>query len=202
MSCLSLSLSTHLSFLFPDFSDRISKSRRVGYESGEFEIVSIFCSAEEHYFVLTKRLFILFTLVFVISDKSQRACDASGVIISLSSFVYWVIFIQFLCGLARRGLWSEGDASAEVSAPSEWDPGTHAGGGHHPGNLQATDVYTRPKERVRDDHSSTCILMLVAFLHIAHRSFSIAFIEGKINHWVGTISANLIQSLIWWIPEC
>lgn len=25
---------------FPDFSDRISRSRRVGYESGEFEIVS------------------------------------------------------------------------------------------------------------------------------------------------------------------
>lgn len=30
--------------LFPDFSDRISRSRRVGYESGDYEIVSTFIS--------------------------------------------------------------------------------------------------------------------------------------------------------------
>lgn len=169
MSCLSLSLSTHLSFLFPDFSDRISKSRRVGYESGEFEIVSTFCSAEEHYFVLIKRLFILFTLClsFLIKVREHVMLVAWSFLSALL-LLNNIHSVSLLCGLAWRGLWSEGDSSAEVSAPSEWDPGAHAGGGHHPGNLQAIDVHTRPKERVRDDHCSTCILMLVAFLHIAH----------------------------------
>lgn len=32
--------------LFPDFSDRISRSRRVGYESGDYEIVSTFHFSE------------------------------------------------------------------------------------------------------------------------------------------------------------
>lgn len=34
--------------LFADFSDRISRSRRVGYESGDYEIVSTFISARWH----------------------------------------------------------------------------------------------------------------------------------------------------------
>lgn len=38
---------------------------------------------------------------------------------------------------AWRGLWSERDATAEVPAPGERDPGTRSRGGHHPGELTA-----------------------------------------------------------------
>lgn len=57
----------------------------------------------------------------------------------LDSLCCCVIFIPCLCSLtfclAWRGLWSEGDAPAEVPAPGERDPGTHSGGGCHPGEL-------------------------------------------------------------------
>lgn len=38
--CPKLFFYKHMTILFTDFSDRISRSRRVGYESGDFEIVS------------------------------------------------------------------------------------------------------------------------------------------------------------------
>lgn len=66
--------------LFTDFSDRISKSKRVGYESGEFEIVSTFCSAEIHYvaFYYFRRCSIFGNndtiMIFILLNKCNFTC--------------------------------------------------------------------------------------------------------------------------------
>lgn len=55
--------------------------------------------------------------------------------------------------LAWRGLWHEGDASAEVPAHTEWDSGTHSGGGQHPG-----EGTTRRIDAYSMQHSSFLIM--------------------------------------------
>ena len=54
--------------------------------------------------------------------------------------VFVFFLFSHLC-LAWRGLWSEGDAPAEVPAPGERDPGTHSGGGRNPGELTARQIH-------------------------------------------------------------
>lgn len=56
--------------------------------------------------------------------------------------IYTVSLFSLHC-LAWRGLWSKGDSPAEVSAPAERDPGTHSGGGCHPGELTARHTLFR-----------------------------------------------------------
>lgn len=76
----------------------------------------------------------------------SRVCDGDVVLSLQDSLCCGVIFISYhfsalaLC-VARRGLWSEGDAPAEVPAPGERDPGTHSGGGCHPGEVTARHTH-------------------------------------------------------------
>lgn len=70
--------------------------------------------------------------------------------------IHTASWLSNLC-LAWRGLWSEGDAPAKVPTPGERDPGTHPGGGCHPGELTATPPHMRshtllpcPKDLARD----------------------------------------------------
>lgn len=159
--------------LITDFSDRISKSRRVGYESGEFEIVSTFCSAEIHCFTfysfrscsilrVTMPSWFLLNSLHAFSDKvkSLRWCDRSCQGCSLRTRltlllcnIHTISRLSYLC-LARRGLWSEGDAPAEVPAPGERDPGTHSGGGFHPGELIARHTHTCAQTHFSLAHST------------------------------------------------
>lgn len=103
----------------------------------------------------------MFTFLFhlLFSDRVKGCfCVIVGLEAIFSGFYsFWscVLFIQFLSYLcsARRGLRSEGDAPAEVPAPCERDPGTHSGGGCHPGELIATHTHTDTHNQA---HFSPC----------------------------------------------
>jgi len=99
----------------------------VGYESGEYEIVSIFSSAEINYNTIQ---------TFIALDKVKHLLS---VLDPLCCYVMSAM-LSDLC-LAWRGLWREGDAPAEVPALGERDPGTHSGGGYHPGELTARHTH-------------------------------------------------------------
>ncbi len=70
---------------------------------------------------------------------SQGCILRTGVSLLLSNNPT-ISLLLHLC-LARRGLRSEGDAPAEVSAPGERDPGAHSGGGFYPGEQTARHTH-------------------------------------------------------------
>lgn len=87
---------------FSDFSDRISKSKRVGYESGEYEIVSTVCFF--HFFLTKCFALIVMTLLgffgymhFLIKSRMMAEIICLwAALVRLDSLHFGEVFISLL----------------------------------------------------------------------------------------------------------
>lgn len=124
----------HVTILFTDFSDRISRSRRVGYESGDFEIVSTLISGKS-FVVFLFAVFLFFYLQSRIQDFISVTDYFWAIVSSIVQQYTWYSH-NFLYGcLAWRRLWCKRDPAAEVPTSGERNPGAHSRSRCHPGSL-------------------------------------------------------------------